>query len=116
MKHAKYGLVLTLFVAGCGSISVPVNGTFESGQVFYGKATASVSDGGTFEAISNDGLYCTGKYDAFTRVPTITMLAECKDGRSATIVATRNKDMTSGSGIITMNDGTVGTFKFGPGN
>lgn len=109
---ALVGLVL----AGCGSITVPVSGALTTGTSFAGQVTANLNGKGTFEAIGADGLYCSGTYDPFDRAETIVMPATCKDGRTATISATRNPDKVSGFGTITLSDGTTGTFKFGKGN
>ena len=115
MPRRFYVLASALLLTACGSITVPVSGKMEDGTAFAGKATASLS-GGTFEAIAPNGIYCTGTYDALSSKPTITMTATCKDGRTANIVSTRNKDMVSGNGTIVLSDGTKGTFNFGKGS
>lgn len=108
--------ILIITLSGCGSITVPVSGQLETGTTFTGRATANMNGEGTFEAVAVEGgLHCSGTYNAYDRSRTLTVPATCEDGRTATIVANRNKDLMGGRGTIVLSDGTTGTFIFGEG-
>lgn len=97
-------------VAGC-SITVPVAGISDKGQILRGTATASAS-GGSFQA--TDGkLTCAGSYDSMDSSSTISMPVHCNDGRKGLVIATRDASGVSGSGRVRLSDGSDTDFIFG---
>ncbi|MGV6848577.1 MAG: hypothetical protein ACWA5A_09380 [Marinibacterium sp.] len=99
-----------LFLSAC-SYSVPVAGTLGR-EAMQGQATAALS-GGTFWVVSPGGLRCDGTYDALDSNPTIQAPVSCNDGRQGILVISRTTDMTSGTVIGKLDDGTEGRFVFG---
>lgn len=95
------------------SVTIPVLVVPDKGAPLRGTSTASLS-GGSFE-VTDGKLVCKGDYDALDRSVTITLKAECNDGRTATITATRKLTSIGGEGTILMSDGSTGKFYFGEG-
>jgi hypothetical protein len=103
-------MVAVAFLAGC-SVTEPIEGITSDGQVLQGTTTASMS-GGRFTGTS-DNLSCSGTYNPAESSRTISMPMKCNDGRTGVIVATRDPDGISGTGIAHLSDGTVARFAFG---
>lgn len=105
------GLAAALF--GCASeFSIPVTGEV-SGTPAAGQATARMSGKGDFWVQIPGGMKCGGDYDALDTHPTLVVPVWCSDGRKGQAVITRQMDMTSGTAIVTLKDGTRGQFVFG---
>lgn len=100
----------TCTLSAC-AITEPVEVITDQGEVLQGSATAALS-GGRF-SVSNGRLTCGGTYDALDTSPTIVIPASCSDGRTGTITAHREPNGTSGSGTISLSDGSRATFAFG---
>jgi len=105
-------VVFGLFLSGC-AITEPVVVIAQHGQVLRGTTTASMVTGGSF-SVTDGNLMCSGDYNAWNTSRTITMQVLCSDGRKGIIIATREKSGIAGSGTVHLNDGTEGTFIFGP--
>lgn len=101
---------------GCGhgpcgcSASGPVAVIAPGGQVLRGMTTSSLA-GGDF-TVSAPGLSCTGQFDPAPGSRTVSITARCTDGRVGIGRALRDSPQ-SGSGTITMNDGSEAKFVFG---
>ena len=93
-------------------ITEPVLVIDQKGEVLHGEATASLARGGSFWA-SSGTFTCSGTYDVSIHDLTITIPTTCSDGRTGTIVATREASGRGGSGTVTLSDGTHGLFGFG---
>lgn len=115
MRVAFLAIGAAMTLAGCGSISVPVEVVANNGERLSGSTTASLS-GGTFSVAGrwNDkALSCSGDYNALERSPTITIPTTCSDGRRGTVTAIRDPGGMSGMGYVQLNDGTRARFAFG---
>lgn len=98
-------------LAGCAtSFAVPVTGMI-GGEAAQGEAVARTDGNGTFWIETVDGLRCDGTYDALITAPTIRVPVKCSDGRTGSLLATRQGG--SGTVIGKLNDGTEGRFVFG---
>lgn len=105
-------LVLVVLSA-CGSITLPAAVKMNDGQALMGTTTAAFS-GGTFQVATPKGdVTCSGNYDALDTRPVITAPVRCSDGRYGTITVLRAPDGMSGSGSVTLADGTQGSVAFG---
>jgi len=107
----KFGLLFAaaLWLGGCATEPVAVIAA--NGHVLKGTTTASLGSG-TF-SLTDGTLTCDGNYDPSSPMPTITMQTQCSDGRTGTIVATRDATRRSGHGTFRLNDGTEGKLIFG---
>lgn len=106
-------VILPLSLAGCGSVTVPAAVKMTNGEALTGTTTASMS-GGTFQVSSPTGaVNCSGNYDAFDTNPTISAPVRCSDGRYGTITVLRSQDGGSGTGTVTLADGSTGNVAFG---
>lgn len=100
-------------LASCGSLTVPAAVKMESGEVFIGTTTASMS-GGRFEVQNaSRTIICKGTYDALDTSIVISAPVQCSDGRYGTLTVTRTPDLMAGTGTVTLADGTVGNVAFG---
>lgn len=110
----RFSISLFPFAVLCAcSISQPVAVIGENGEIFKGSATASLSEGGSFQA-TNGEITCAGTYEINSGSQTVSFPVVCSDGRKGLGTATRDANMTTGSGTIRMNDGSDWTFVFGP--
>jgi hypothetical protein len=109
----KYVVLAAAFIlSGCGSISVPASGETSSGEVFFGQATASMSEG-KFVVTNTAGIICSGNYDQFSKAREMVVTFTCTDGRTGTLNILRNPNLMGGAGTGTFSDGTTGNFRFG---
>jgi len=108
----RFFLAALLLTAAC-DITQPVAVIGESGEVFRGTATASMTTGGSFK-VTNGRINCGGTYDASSVSRTVSFPVVCSDGRKGLGTATRDANGITGSGTIRMNDGSDWTFVFGP--
>jgi hypothetical protein len=88
----------------------PVAVMTRSGEIMTGQASTTASGG--FFLASNARLQCRGSYDPSPALQTLSIAAQCSDGRSGIGTAVRETP-TSGRGTIRMNDGTEAIFIFG---
>jgi hypothetical protein len=102
-----------LALGGCADITQPVAAIGESGEIYRGSVTASLTDGGSF-IVSRGDVRCSGNYDAFTTSQTVSFPVICTDGRRGLGTAIRDASGVTGSGTIRMSDGGNWTFVFGP--
>ena len=115
MRKTACAVLAGLLLAGCGSITVPVAVISDNGDTMHGTTTASLA-GGSFEVTgryAGEELSCSGTYDALDSSKTISMPARCSDGRTGTVVATRDASGLNGSGHVELTDGTRARFVFG---
>ncbi len=111
MNRLLIGFAAVTSIAGC-SVSVPVSGYIGDDRAL-GQATATTSGPGTFEAYTVDGLKCFGTYDDNSTAPTLSTKIECNDGRTGVLLITRTQQLTSGTAVGKLSDGTLGQFVFG---
>ena len=106
-------LVMVTMTMGCCAceVSGPVIVYGENGQILRGSYTATLSSG-TF-SVTDRRLKCSGTYDQWDTSTTISMAVKCSDGRSGTVTATRNSNLSGGSGTVQMDDGSRATLVFG---
>jgi hypothetical protein len=105
-------VVLCCILLGGCSVTVPVAVISKNGQVLRGSTTASLLEGGTFQA--TDGkLTCSGTYDINSGSLTVNGKVLCNDGRTGFVMATRERGGQAGSGRVRLNDGTEADFVFG---
>ena len=112
MNIRAIGLSSAVLALGGCSLTEPVAVIGSNGEVMKGTATASSIGPSTFQ-VSNGRVSCTGTYDAITLSPTVSFIAKCSDGRTGIGQAIRDSDI-SGSGTISLSDGTTARFIFGP--
>lgn len=106
-------LASALTVSSCGTLTVPAAVRMDTGETLIGTATAAM-DGGKFSVKSPSGSQtCSGTYDPFDNRPTISAPFNCSGGEFGTMTVTRNADMRSGSGTVTLSNGTSGRVAFG---
>lgn len=102
-----------VFLAGCGSVTLPAAVKTSDGRSLVGTTTAAMS-GGTFSVATADRkLTCSGTYDALDTSPTISVPVTCSDGRYAKAIVTRSPDGRSGYGNAVLSDGTIAVVAFG---
>ncbi len=102
-----------LALAACATeFHAPVSGVIGE-QRAQGQSTARIDGNGTFFVETVSGLRCEGTYDALDINPTIRAKATCNDGRSGTLLITRNISRGTGTAIGRLNDGTDARFVFG---
>lgn len=111
MKKSFLCLSACSLVCAC-SVTFPVKGTTDKGEIFTGEAVASLSEG-VFNITSNNGISCNGTYDQLSTEPTIKVYVKCSDGRHGMVLAKRDDSLQNGVGTGKMNDGTKFTFAFG---
>lgn len=110
-KFAAFSAIaVTITIGGC-SVTVPVAVIGDNGEIMRGSATGNMVGDSTFEA-ANERARCSGTYDA-RPAETVSFALRCTDGRTGIGRAIRDNP-TSGSGTITMSDGTTARFMFGP--
>jgi hypothetical protein len=107
--HRVILLGYILGLSGC-SYTTPVVVNDEK-NILIGTTTASLS-GGHFE-VSDNEVICSGTYDSLDSSPTIKAQTSCSDGRTGQVIARRDSSITSGSGIVKMDDGKTAKFLFG---
>ncbi|GLK78043.1 hypothetical protein GCM10008171_32970 [Methylopila jiangsuensis] len=99
-------------LAAC-SHTTPAAVRMTDGRLLTGTATAALS-AGTFEVVDPASrLRCFGNYDQFSSSIELSAPVTCSDGRVGVIRLTRSPDLLSGSGTVTMTDGSVGNVAFG---
>lgn len=101
---------LSILSACATGYTVPVTGMIGA-DAAQGEAVARTDGNGTFWVETIDGLRCDGTYDSRITAPTIRVPVKCSDGRTGSLLATRQG--MSGTVIGKLNDGTEGRFVFG---
>ena len=113
MRDKLIGLLLVAFcLVGCGSITVPASVVTSKGEVLNGSTTASLA-GGSFLVSGNNGLQCQGSYDALETSPILSAPLSCNDGRAGVVTVQRTRDGRSGSGVVSLSDGSTANVGFG---
>jgi hypothetical protein len=105
-------LLLAGAVSGC-DVTYPVAVVGPGATVYRGTATAQFLEGGWFQ-VSNGQNACRGQYLPASAGETVTFPVNCTNGLSGVGTAVF-QDGRSGGGQITMQDGSVWQFIFGPG-
>lgn len=100
-------------LAACDVATHPVAVVGPSATVYRGTATATLFEGGWFQA-SNGGNSCRGQYQPGTAGDTVTFPVTCTNGLSGIGTATYQSAL-QGGGEIVMQDGTRWQFIFGRG-
>ena len=101
-------LLAALILPAC-SVTAPVAVIGANGEIMRGTTTADLF-GGTFEA-SNARATCKGTYDA-NPSDNVSFAVVCTDGRRG-IGTAKRETASTGSGEITMTDGTKARFVYG---
>lgn len=102
-----------LFALGACDTAYPVSVIGENGMVFRGAATNTFLYGGSFQA-TNGQAVCTGTYDKFADISTVSFPVVCNNGLRGVGTAFFQSE-TAGSGFVTMSDGSKWQFLFGRG-
>ena len=111
LRTALCGLVLG-GLAAC-DVAYPVTVIGDNGMTFRGSATDTFLHGGSFQA-TNGNAVCTGSYDKFADISTVSFPVVCNNGLRGVGTA-YFQSPTSGSGFVTMTDGSQWQFIFGRG-
>ncbi|WP_299139476.1 hypothetical protein [uncultured Tateyamaria sp.] len=111
LRAALCGLVLG-GVAAC-DVAYPVSVIGDNGVTFRGSATDTFLHGGSFQA-TNGSAVCTGTYDKFSDISTVSFPVVCNNGLRGVGTAFFQSP-NAGSGFVTMNDGSRWQFIFGQG-
>lgn len=101
-----------LCVAAC-DVAYPVAVIGENGTTFRGAATDTFLQGGSFQA-TNGTTVCAGTYDKFKDISTVSFPVTCSNGLRGIGTAFFERH-DSGSGFVTMQDGSKWQFLFGRG-
>lgn len=99
-----------LGLAAC-DLAYPVTVIGEDGTTFRGSATDTFLEGGSFQA-TNGRAVCSGTYDKFADISTVSFPVRCNNGLTG-IGTAFFESATTGSGFVTMTDGTRWQFIFG---
>ncbi|QAS80173.1 hypothetical protein CO657_19780 [Rhizobium acidisoli] len=106
-------VLAALALAGCGTVTLPAAVKMNDGQALMGTTTAAIS-GGIFQVSTPNGdISCSGNYDALDTRPMISAPVRCSDGRYGTINVLRSPDGMSGTGTVSLADGSKGNLAFG---
>lgn len=110
LTKSALGLGLLALVACDVTHPVAVVG---QGMTFRGTATASITQGGWFQA-TNGQISCSGRYALAAEPKTVTFPVKCTNGLTGigTAAYTTPRD---GGGTIIMQDGSEWQFIFGRG-
>ena len=111
LRAALCGLVFAALSA-C-DLAYPVTVIGEDGMMFRGSATDTFLHGGSFQA-TNGTAVCTGTYDKFADISTVSFPVVCNNGLRGVGTA-YFQSPTAGSGFVTMTDGSRWQFIFGQG-
>ena len=104
--------VATLFEAAC-VVAYPVAVIGDNGVTFRGAATDTFLEGGSFQA-TNGTVTCSGTYDKYQDISTVSFPVVCSNGLRGVGTAFFER-FDSGSGFVTMQDGSRWQFLFGRG-
>lgn len=99
-------------LAAC-DVAYPVTVIGEGGMTFRGSATDTFLHGGSFQA-TNGAAVCSGTYDKFADISTVSFPVSCSNGLRGVGTAFFQSP-TAGSGFVTMTDGSQWQFIFGRG-
>ncbi|WP_299047091.1 hypothetical protein [uncultured Tateyamaria sp.] len=99
-------------LAAC-DLAYPVSVIGDDGMTFRGSATDTFLHGGSFQA-TNGSAVCSGTYDKFADISTVSFPVVCNNGLRGVGTA-YFQSPTSGSGFVTMTDGSRWQFIFGQG-
>lgn len=102
---------LALLALGACDVAYPVTVIGENGMTFRGSATDTFLHGGSFQA-TNGSAVCTGTYDKFADISTVSFPVVCNNGLRGVGTAFF-QSATTGSGTVTMTDGSQWQFIFG---
>jgi len=106
----------SLVLAGCGPsvIALPVVGKLSNGEAANGNVVLDLSTSvGKFDMSTLSGLSCGGTWDARVMKSTITIPVTCNNGRTGTVIATRDATGMAGTAVGRLNNGLSGKFLFG---
>lgn len=114
-RFSSTALALTLCLAGLSACDTayPVTVIGENGTIFRGAATDTFLHGGSFQA-TNGKAVCSGSYDTHAEISTVSFPVHCNNGLRG-IGTAHFQSATSGSGFVTMSDGSRWQFLFGRG-
>ncbi|MCV2894075.1 hypothetical protein [Lentibacter sp. XHP0401] len=105
---AAFGLTL----AAC-DVAYPVTVIGDNGMTFRGSATNTFLEGGSFHA-TNGKSVCMGQYQQYKDITTVSFPVTCNNGLTGVGTA-YFQSAQSGSGFVTMSDGSRWQFLFGKG-
>ena len=114
MTHFKLRTALgglCLLALGACDLAYPVTVIGADGTTFRGSATDTFLHGGSFQA-TNGSAVCTGSYDKFKDISTVSFPVVCNNGLRG-IGTAFFQSSTAGSGTVTMTDGSEWQFIFG---
>lgn len=111
IRAAVCGLVFATLTA-C-DVAYPVTVIGDQGMTFRGSATDTFLHGGSFHA-TNGNAVCSGTYDKFADIGTVSFPVVCNNGLRG-IGTAYFQSPTNGSGFVTMTDGSQWQFIFGQG-
>lgn len=108
----KYAAALSLgFVLTACDTAYPVTVIGDGGMMFRGSATNTFLEGGSFHA-TNGKSVCAGQFKQFQNIETVSFPISCNNGLTG--IGTAQFDSPrSGSGFVTMSDGSRWQFIFG---
>jgi hypothetical protein len=90
----------------------PIRIALDDGRIMRGKTSADPDARGYF-VFSGADLFCRGRYDVFTRSPTLAVTFTCNRGVSGSAAVVRTSDRQAGSGAISFSNGMRGMLIFG---
>lgn len=116
MWRSAATLIPAALVAACAGtpIETPVVGRTSTGEAMQGTATVVIGEKpGVFMVQAPSGLSCRGAFDDETPVKTIVIDVTCNDGRTGTVVSTRDASNAKGTAIAELSDGMRAEFIWG---
>ena len=105
-------LAIVCGLSAC-DVAYPVAVIGENGMVFRGSATNTFLEGGQFHA-TNGKSTCFGRYRQHSDIKTVSFPVHCNNGLRG-IGTAFFESSVSGSGFVTMSDGSQWQFIFGSG-
>ncbi|MEL6959244.1 MAG: hypothetical protein AAGL89_09875 [Pseudomonadota bacterium] len=111
MKYTALALIGAVSVTACDVVTHPVAVVGPSNTIYRGTATATLLEGGWFQA-TNGANFCQGRYSPGSAGDVVTFPVNCSNGLSGIGTATYQSGL-EGGGQIVMQDGTEWQFIFG---
>ncbi len=109
MRRCMMLAACAVFLSGC-TVDYPILVENDMGLLMRGRGELYPT-GGSF-SIMDQSLTCSGSYESYNTEWTFVIPTTCSDGRTGTVLATRDSGL-SGRGTMTLNDGTTVRFFYG---
>lgn len=113
IRFPLIAICATLLGTAACDVAYPVTVIGDGGQTFRGTASNTFLEGGSFHA-TNGKAVCSGTYRQYADISTVSFPVRCNNGLTG-IGTASFETASSGSGFVTMSDGSRWQFIFGRG-